>query len=168
MEPNRIGRVLGVGTRVAANMLRQQAQAAASASQAAASASKTGLPASSANQGNRSGSVAKAVSGIAGAQNLRTTGQKVARGARGFGRSLWNPFAHATTVLWLEITGLFFGLFTLYFISNGWKFHHDSLSGPDHRKFLLYASCAMVFFYFTVSSFARARRKGRLQHRQAK
>lgn len=158
MEPNRIGRVLGVGTRVAANMLRQQAQAAASAPQA-------GRPASS---GNRSGSVAKAVSSLGGSQNLRTTGQKVARGAKGFGRSLWNPFAHATTVLWLEITGLFFGLFTLYFISNGWKFHHDSLSGPDHRKFLLYASCAVVFFYFTVSSFARARRKGRLQHRQAK
>jgi hypothetical protein len=158
MEPNRIGRVLGVGTRVAANMLRQQAQAAASAPQ-------TGRAASS---GNRSGSVAKAVSSPGGSQSLRTTGQKVARGAKGFGRSLWNPFAHATTVLWLEITGLFFGLFTLYFLSNGWKFHHDSLSGPDHRKFLLYASCAVVFLYFTVSSFARARRKGRLQHRQAK
>jgi hypothetical protein len=161
MEPNRIGRVLGVGTRVAANMLRQQAQAAASTRQ-------TGHPGASGSQGNRSGAASTTVSGLAGAENLRSTGRKVARGAKGFGRSLWNPFAHATTVLWLEVTGLFFGLFTLYFLSNSWKFHHDSVSGPDHRKFLLYTICAVVFLYFTVSSFLRARRKGRLQHRQAK
>jgi hypothetical protein len=59
------------------------------------------------------------------------------------------------------VTGLFFGVFTLSFSASAWKFHHSWLTGSNHQKFLIYAACAMIFFYFTVSSFARARRKSR-------
>ncbi|MBT9332149.1 hypothetical protein [Paracidobacterium acidisoli] len=161
MEPKRVGRVLGAGTRIAANMLRERALQPSSGI-------KNGHPDPRAYtqqefEPRMSGQVR-----VNGQEKIRSTRQAAARGARQFGRALWNPFAHATGVLWLEVTGLFFGLFTIYFIGNGWKFHHDAVAGPDHRKFLLYAVCAVIFFYFTVSSFARARRKSRTGHRRAK
>ena len=146
MEPNRLGRVLGVGTRVAANLVRERVNQASAAAPAAAQSPR---PARAAADFSRN------------LQNYQTTGARAANGMRRFGQAMWNPFAHATGTLWLEITGLFFGLFTFYFVGNGWRFRHDWSTGPDHRKFLLYAVCGAIFFYFTVSSFLRASRRNR-------
>ena len=94
-------------------------------------------------------------------------GRAVASGARSFGRSVWGPFAHAGGVLWLEVTGLFFAIFGLFFAQNAYKLRHAWSSGPDHSRFLIYAVVTLVFFYFTFSSFYRARRKERLKRRQS-
>lgn len=131
MEANRVGRTLGIGTRVAARLLRNRASVAAQNSAARAEQN---------------------------APIYAERGRKLAEGSRRFGRSIWMPFAHASRMLWLEVTGLFFGLFALFFTVNLWRFHEDWMAGPNHKRFLLYALCAIVFCYFTVSSFARARR----------
>lgn len=69
------------------------------------------------------------------------------------------PFAHATGVLTLEITGVFFALFTLFFVEHAWL----AYKGPGWRDahFAVYAALATLFAWFAMSSFWRARRKQR-------
>ncbi|WP_158749319.1 hypothetical protein [Acidobacterium sp. S8] len=94
-------------------------------------------------------------------------GKAVVKGTRKFGESVWKPFAHASSVLWLEVTGLFFGIFTLFFASNTYKLRTEWTVGPDHQRFLVYSLVTLVFAYFTCSSFYRANRKEKLK-RQGK
>ncbi len=47
--------------------------------------------------------------------------RRVARGAGRFGSALVRPFAHATGVLALQITGVFFALFTVFFTVHAWQ-----------------------------------------------
>ncbi|MGB7134916.1 MAG: hypothetical protein WBD46_06490, partial [Acidobacteriaceae bacterium] len=117
MQPNRLGRVLGVGTRIAADKLRQKADQAGSA------------PAAGAGPAARASSGKATISSVTG---YAEGGRRLARGAGRFGASMWRPFAHATGVLWLQISGVFFGLFTLFFVVHasqvykaaGWRDHH--------------------------------------------
>jgi len=146
MEPNRLGRKLGVGVRVASGMVRDRA------AQAAHSMQQEGP------------TMQQQVSAYAERGTER--GRAVATGAKNFGRSVWGPFAHAGGVLWLEITGLFFALFGLFFAQNAYKLRHAWYSGADHSRFLIYVVVTLVFFYFTFSSFYRARRKERLKRGQ--
>jgi hypothetical protein len=88
-------------------------------------------------------------------------GKVAAREAKKFGSSIWRPFAHASGVLWLEITGLFFGIFGLFFAQNVYKLRSQWHGGPEHQHFLIYALVTVLFFYFAFSSFVRARRKDR-------
>ncbi len=83
------------------------------------------------------------------------------RGTRSFGRAVWNPFAVAAGVLWLEVAGLFFALFELFFVQHLYELRHAWRGGPDHRRFLLYLALCLLFAYFAGSSFARARQKQR-------
>ena len=139
MEPTRLGRKLGIGVRVASGMVRDRAtQGAHSIQQEAPSCVERGAE----------------------------RGRAVGVGARNFGRSVWGPFAHAGGVLWLEVTGLFFALFGLFFAQNAYKLRHAWQSGPDHSRFLIYVLVTLTFFYFTFSSFYRARRKQRLKRGQ--
>ena len=135
MKPNSLGRRLGVGVRVGANILRDRA---GRASQATASSVKQEAPVYAAR------------------------GKAVGRGAKAFGRAFWGPFAHVSGVLWLEITGMFFGIFTLFFAQNAWKLH-QAANSDQRTKFLLYVAVTLIFAWFTGSSFYRARRKDRKQ-----
>jgi hypothetical protein len=140
MEPDRLGRKLGIGVRVASGMLRDRAtQSAHSMRQEA--------PAYIERQAQQ--------------------GRSVARGARKFGQSIWGPFAHASGVLWLEVTGLFFALFGLFFAQNVYKLRHAWQAGPDHQRFLVYSIVTLLFFYFAASSFYRARRKEKMKRQRA-
>ncbi len=151
MEPNRIGRLLGIGTRVAAEKLRERtAQATANrpaasggvaAPRAAASAPQSGSP------------PVKKPSGAAFAENSR----RFARGAGRFGSSLWRPFAHATGLLTLQITGVFFALFAVVFCAHSWQLYKGSGWRDHHLP--MYAIFGVLFAWFAVSSFWRARRK---------
>lgn len=134
MQPDRVGRKLGVGVRVASGMLRDRAVQTTDSMQ-----QKTPVYAERAVAAKREG--------------------------RKFGQRIWGPFAHAGSVLWLEITGLFFGLFAFYFAQNAYKLHQSWRSGPDHARFVVYCIITAVFLYFTVSSFYRARRKERLKRK---
>ena len=132
MEPDRVGRKLGVGVRVASGMLRDRAtQTAETVRQDAPNYA------------------ARTKSAVAGTK----------RGAKRFGESVWGPFVHAGNVLWLEITGLFFALFSLFFIQGVYRLRADWRTGPNHDRLLVYAAVAMVFLYFAVSSFYRAHKK---------
>jgi hypothetical protein len=137
MDPDRVGRKLGVGVRVAGGMLRDRAAQTTHSMQQQAPVY---------------------------VERART----VKREGKRFGESIWGPFAHASGVLWLEVTGLFFGLFGLYFAQNAFKLRHAWQSGAEHQRFILYLLITLVFVYFTLSSFHRAQRKQRLKRQQAR
>lgn len=137
MEPHRFGRKLGIGLRVASRMVKERTNApqAKSVSQSAAATIET--------------------HGKAIAQKSKN----VAEGGKRFGKAFFGPLAHVVSVLWLQITGVFFALFAVFFLQSWWKIRGAYASGPDHRKFLLFGALSLIFLYFCISSFFRARRK---------
>jgi len=147
MEPNTVGRKFGIGVRIASKMLLDRAA--------------QGNPPSPA-----AGTAKPAEQAIPQSQVYAARGKAVAKGTRKFGEALWKPFAHASGVLWLEVTGLFFGIFALFFGMNTYKLRHEWAIGPDHQRFLVYTVVTLVFVYFAFSSFYRARKKEKLR-RQA-
>jgi len=143
MKPQTIGRVLGVGVRVAGRMAGQHLS---NAGQAAARQSVAG----------------PAGSRVPARPNLRDASQAagrvrggLAQGLRGFLR----PFSRVGGILWLEVTGVFFLLPVLVFTPTLWRTRFSYLHGPDHRTFWAAALVVVVFLYLGVSSFVRARRK---------
>jgi hypothetical protein len=93
----------------------------------------------------------------------RETSRNVARGSKRFGDSVWTPLKKLSGVLWLEITGSFFGIFALFAGQAAWTHRADLHSTPinhdDHLHFLAFVAMAAVFGYFCISSFVRAYRK---------
>ncbi len=134
MEPKKVGRTLGIGVRVASNMLRDRMERASA------------TPAVPVSRQNAGPSVV---------QQVRTA----KRGARAFGHAFWAPFSHAGSILWLEITGLFFALFALFFGQSVYRVRGSWRQGPEHAHLLLYAVLAIGFGWFSLSSFLRAYRK---------
>jgi hypothetical protein len=141
MEPKKVGRTLGIGVRVASNMLRQRMERAAAAHPAPAEA----------GNGRPTPPPAPISSRVVTAK----------RGAKAFGQALVGPFTHAGGVLWLEITGLFFALFALYFGQSAYRVRHDWRQGPEHTDLLLFCALAAAFAWFSGSSFLRAYRKNK-------
>jgi hypothetical protein len=145
MRPEAFGRVLGIGLRVAGRVAGQRIGAAAQSSQTAAtqtpSAPTQAAPTSpnSAASGRSTGSIGSAVS----------------RGLGGF----FKPFRRVGSILWLEITGVFFFLPVIVFAPTLWRTRLSYAHGPDHRTFLASAVVVAIFLYLGVSSFWRARRK---------
>lgn len=96
---------------------------------------------------------------------VRQTTAGVARGGKRFGEAVWGPFAKASGQLWLELTGVFFGLFVMTALMNVWKLranlHDTGLNHTEHLHLEWSIVMATVFGYFCVSSFVRANRKGR-------
>jgi hypothetical protein len=147
MEPKKVGRALGIGVRVASNMVRQRvAQAAAAPATPVAAAiprpPEPPPPPRPAVPGPRKTATAK-------------------RGAKAFGQAILGPFTHAGSILWLEITGLFFALFALFFVQSVYRVHTSWRQGPEHAHLLLYCLLAVGFGWFSVSSFTRAYRKNK-------
>ncbi len=144
MKPYVIGRVVGMGLRVAGRVAGQHMAASA---QAAASA-----PASQAGAQGRT-------AGQATAQATRVAGQATKNVARGVGGFL-RPFRRVGGIIWLEVTGVFFLIFVPVFIWRGlWPARASYMHGPDHWRFLVFAGLTLVFLYLGVSSFWRAGRK---------
>ena len=143
MKPQTIGRALGIGLRVAGRMAGERVAGQSSA------ANVPGQP--------------PATSGAEQArEQVRATGQvagkatrSVARGVGGFLR----PFQRVGGILWLEVTGVFFALPVVVFAPAVWRSRLSWASGPDHRTFLISLGIVLLFFYLSVTSFLRARRK---------
>lgn len=95
----------------------------------------------------------------------RATRARVAQGSRRFGEAAWGPLAKLSGVLWLEMTGAFFGIFALFGADSLWRHradvHETALNHTAHQHLMVYAAMTLLFTYFTVTSFVRARRKGR-------
>ena len=81
--------------------------------------------------------------------------------AKAVGQALLGPFTHAGSILWLEITGLFFALFALFFVQRVYRVRTAWRQGPEHTHLLLYVFLAAVFVWFSFSSFSRAYRKSK-------
>lgn len=174
MDSVRFGRALGFGARSAAKAL---AGAAASATEAATAPSPTrpqtssrsaapppATPAATATQPLPTRHIASAAETAARAtRQARETRKGIARGTKRFGESVWGPFAKLSGILWLEITGSFFGIFALFAASAVWTHRADIRPTPlnhDARLHLvIFLGMTLVFGYFCISSFVRAYRK---------
>jgi hypothetical protein len=129
MKPHSIGRALGIGLRIAGRIAGEQVAGSAAAQPGATTTT----------QSRAAGQAAKGL----------------ARGVGGFLR----PFARVGGILWLEVAGVFFLLPVIVFAPTLWRIRTSWLRGPDHWTFLVTAGIIAVFFYLSVSSFWRARRK---------
>ncbi len=99
------------------------------------------------------------------ARQLRTTPRGLAQGSRRFRQAVWAPVAKLSGVLWLEFTGVFFGIFALSATIAAWKLRgdlHRTPTNADAQTHLFFAiAIAVVFAYFCSTSFLRASRRGR-------
>ena len=144
MKPQKIGRALGIGLRVAGRVAGERL--------AAQGQRPVQTPP------NQQVADTGAVSGTASRAAGRNTGQAsrgLARGISGFLR----PFGSVGRKLWLEITGVFFLLPVLLFGPWMWRTRASWEHGPDHRTFLISTVIVVLFLYLGISSFWRAWRK---------
>ena len=169
MDSVRFGRALGFGARAAAKTLVTAVDAATSPNPSArGSADGVGQPVPNAAAAE---SRAKASGERVGQQAARTTAQVrqtsqgLKQGSKRFGEAMWGPFVKLSGVLWLEVTGLFFGIFALFAGGGVWKMrgelHEAGVNHTAHVHFLLTLGMAVVFGYFCVSSFVKASRRGK-------
>lgn len=95
------------------------------------------------------------------------TRRGVVEGGRRFGRAVWEPAVRLSGVLWLEVTGLFFGIFFFVAATAAWRLRgavHVTAGGTNaqmHSQFLLAIGMLLVFGYFCGSSFLAAKRRSR-------
>jgi hypothetical protein len=99
------------------------------------------------------------------AAQVQQTADGLNRGSQQFKQSVWAPVKRLSGVLWLEFTGVFFGIFALSAGSAAWKmrdaWHETPVNHETHMKLLIAGSIALLFGYFCVSSFVEARSKQR-------
>lgn len=137
MRPEFIGRVLGIGLRVAGRMAGQAIM---------------GEPARESLSAQRPSATAGAAErGRAAGQTTRGVG----RGVSGF----LKPFRTVGGKIWLEVVGVFFLLPVLVFAPVLWRTRACWQQGPDHRTFLSAAVIIVIFLYLGISSFWRAGRR---------
>jgi hypothetical protein len=92
----------------------------------------------------------------------RDTKEALKRGRKRFGEATLEPVVRLSGVLGLEIAGVFFGLFSFGGIMAAWRLRTQWHTGSAGHSQLLGALGMMVLFgYFSISSFIRARRRER-------
>ncbi|MEO6910582.1 MAG: hypothetical protein ABI158_06635 [Edaphobacter sp.] len=169
MDSVRFGRALGIGARAAAKTLVTAVDAATAPNPSAArpkpaqsTASAQTPPRTVQATPSSSTRVEQAARTVTQA---RQTGQGLVRGSKRFGEAVWKPFVRLSGVLWLELVGVFFGVFALFGAGWAWKLRgdlHETATNHDaHARFLVCVALAVVFGYFLISSFVRANRRSR-------
>jgi hypothetical protein len=171
MDRVRFGRALGWGARQAVKTLATAVDAATaespsrkstgtSQSQRPAASPRTAAnPGVSAKQGTapKVGRAAKKTSAQAG--EVR---RGLGRGSRRLGQEVWRPLVRLSGVLWLEVTGVFFGIFALFALGATWRLRGAwHANAADRRSLVGAVAMLAVFGYFCASSFVRARRRER-------
>ena len=171
MDPSRFGRVLGIGTRLAARTLVSAAAAASAENPSSArSASTAPAPAQppppSPEKPHRiitADSLRQRTAQTSARASVTAKGLK--QGSKRFGEAAWGPVARLSGVLWLEVMGTFFGLFAFLASAGAWKqraiFHVHTANSQAYERFLLVSAVALLFAYFCVTSFIRAKRRER-------
>jgi hypothetical protein len=149
MDRVRFGRALGYGARHAAKTLMQAADAASTPSPARpADAAAPKQPVQ-----------AQVVRGADRVVQTQRTVASATKHAGRLGRSVWTPLARFSSVVWLQVTGLFFALIAMFMAQGAWK-ERGAMKLPlgSHEAVKFYALVAAfaVFAYFTVSNFVRA------------
>jgi hypothetical protein len=149
MDRERFGRALGQGAREAAKAVVKAADAAASPDPRAVRARQ--------QAGQTAGTAVRQ-----GVVEARTTGRNLKQGGKRFGEAVWGPFVKLSGVLWLELTGVFFGLFALSAAIEVVRQRAAfALGGEAAKKGWFAVAMLAVFGYFAVTSFVRANRKSR-------
>jgi hypothetical protein len=175
MDAVRFGRALGVGARAAAKTLVTAADAAT-----AENPSRKTVPARTAS---RMASSPVPVTPVVAPQQAAATApvrpiaqaaQTVARtvtqgreakkalgrGRKRFGQAFFEPLVRLSGVLWMEVSGVFFGIFALFAMAAVWRLRGNWHAGTQARKELAVAAAMLVVFgYFCISNFVRARRR---------
>jgi hypothetical protein len=144
MKPQTIGRVLGIGVRVAGRIAGQRLANGAQPAPGSSGGAAVARPVT--------------IQGVNGQAAGRTAGRATGSLARGVGGFL-RPFGRVGNIVFLEVAGLFFFIFVLVFGQTVWRARASYLQGPDHQKFLVAGALMLVFLYLSVSSFWRARKK---------
>jgi len=170
MDSVRFGRALGIGARVAAKTLATAVDAATSPNPSAAEKTKQGTETARAAAASPS-AADKAESSRVRQQAAKTTAQVrqtsagLKEGSKRFRESVRGPLARLSVALWLELTGVFFGIFAVFAAGGAWKLrgalNEPGASHDAHGRFLAAVLMAAVFSYFCVSSFMRANRRSR-------
>jgi hypothetical protein len=140
VRPESIGRVFGIGVRLAGRLAGQAIMGEGQQKNATTQQTQTGnSQADAATRGRVAGQTARGVT----------------RGLGGF----FKPFRSVGGKIWLEVTGVFFLLPVLVFSPVMWKTRASWQQGPDHRTFIAAAVIIVIFLYLGVSSFWRAARR---------
>lgn len=160
MKAEKLGRVLGIGLRVAGRVAGQTLAGGAET----AGASGAGQNQQTGRVEGKGQAVAGAAAGgrAAGVADARAKGQVAGRTAKGVARGVGGflrPFQRVGGILWLEMTGGFFLLFAVAAAVPLWRNWPSHLYGPYDKNFLAAAGIMVVFSYLGVSSFWRARRR---------
>jgi hypothetical protein len=163
MNPNEFGKKLGIGVRVAGRIAQQRAREAAQAKDAAKqqAGSASQEPVASPAQSPRA-VYEPVLRSVPNAREIREMKEKTHKLSRAAGRGIGGflrPFGRVGGILWLEVTGFFFGLFGLYFAVDLWRSRLSYAAGPQHSRFLIAAALTAVFGYLSVSAFWRAHRR---------
>lgn len=99
------------------------------------------------------------------AAQVMQTSQGLNQQGKQLQQSVLSPVKRLSGVLWLEFTGFFFGLFAVSAASAVWKLRdalHETVQNHDaHVKLLVAAATSVLFAYFCVSSFVRAKKRER-------
>jgi hypothetical protein len=154
MKAENIGRVLGIGLRVAGRMAGQKLMGEAQTAGAQAAGVQAQQNAQAESTAGRGQAAGQADARAAG-QKAGQTAKGVAHGVGGFLR----PFRRVGGILWLEMTGAFFFLFVVAAAMPLWRYKPSHLDGPYDKNFLAAAGIMVVFFYLGASSFWRARKR---------
>jgi hypothetical protein len=180
MDRVRFGRALGFGARQAVKTLVTAVDAATAENPSSKGANRGGGSPRSPQASATSSTTASAPSGSAAALEtlaakaahkaaqkvIQTRGVRkgLAQGRKRFGQAAWEPFVRLSGVLWLELAGVFFGIFALFAASGVWKLRgqwHSAANSDGHRQLLGALAMLAIFGYFSVSSFVRARKRER-------
>ena len=140
---------MGYGARHAAKTLMQAADAATTSAPARPGASRE----TAAGGGAQVDRVAEKV-----AQTQRTVAATKQHAGK-LGRSVWTPVARFSSVVWLQVTGLFFALIAMFLAQGAWKERAAwrlPMGSHEATKFWVLAVAFAAFAYFSVSNFVRA------------
>jgi hypothetical protein len=175
MDSVRFGRVLGIGARLAAKTMVSAVDAATSPNPSAGAKAKQNTSAGAASSAASASAPRSGRAGDSGvrlgeqaartAAQVRQTKQGLKEGGKRFGQAVWGPFVKLSGALWLELVGVFFGIFAVSAGGTAWKMRwalHETAENRDaHTRLLIAAVMAVVFGYFCVSSFVKANRRSR-------
>jgi hypothetical protein len=171
MDSVRFGRALGIGARLAAKTMVSAVEAATAPNPSAAKTKQGTGSGPTAGSNSTTAEKAKASGTQLGQNVARTTGQVrqtgrgLKEGGKRFGEAAWGPFVRLSGALWLELTGVFFGIFAVSAGGNAWKLrwalHETAANHEAHVHLLISVAMAAVFGYFCVSSFVKANRRSR-------
>jgi hypothetical protein len=163
MDSVRFGRALGIGARLAAKTLVTAADAATAPNPS--TGAKAGTDSATPPKENKAAAAGARVGQQAAhtTAQVRQTGKGLKRGGKRFGEAVWGPFVKLSGVLWLEFTGVFFGIFAVFAGGGAWRLRGDlharAVNHDAHVHFVLSALMAIVFGYFCMSSFVKASRR---------